>query len=231
MLNARRKTQNALWTLFLAIGYGLPAVGLAQNVAEIGKQVQDNLAKSPWEANVTGKIQLPDGSAQDADFRVQVIPGKTAADTLLRIDFKKPSSLEGNFVVVTDKEVWNYLFLTNQVVIQPRAKANVQGLGVNLTSLSDFNQLTDRLTLKLLGDATAPEGPAWRIQGTPKEASSGFASMEIVVLKSDPRPVSITLKDSGGKAVADLAIGGFKRSALTAQILKKYPGDAEVVKR
>lgn len=231
MSNIQRLTSNTLFILALAISYTLFTIGLAQTVTDIGKQVQDNLSKSPWEANITGKIQLPDGSSQDADFRVQVIPGKAAADTLLRIDFKKPSSLEGNFAVVSDKEVWNYLFLTNQVVIQPRAKANVQGLGVNLTGLSDFNQLTEKVNLKLLGDAQSPDGPAWRIQGTPKEASQGFASMEIVVLKSDPRPVSITLKDASGKAVADLAVSNFKRSALTPQALKKSPADAEVVKK
>jgi outer membrane lipoprotein-sorting protein len=231
MSNIQRLTSNAFLVFALAIGYGLSALGLAQNVADIGKQVQDNLSKSPWEANVTGKIQLPDGSAQDADFHLQVIPSPTPAGALVRIDFKKPSSLEGNFVVISDKEVWNYLFLTNQVVIQPRAKAKVEGLGVNLTGLSDFNQLTEKVNLKLLGDAQTSEGAAWRISGAPKDASSGFASMEILVLKSDPRPVAISLKDSAGKTVADLAISGFKRAALTAAALKKYPGDAEVVKK
>lgn len=216
------------WVVLFAIGYLLSAISLAQTVADISKQVQANLEKSPWEATIVGKIQLPDGSSQDAEFKLQVIPGK---DQISRVDFKKPGSLEGNFVVISDKEVWNYLFLTNQVIIQSRAKAKVEGLGVNLTSLGDFGDLTDKVVTKLAGEEKTADGPAWKITGTPKDTSQGYANMEILILKSDPRPVSITLKDSAGKVVADLDIKDFKRSNLTAKILKKYPADAEVVKK
>ncbi len=201
---------------------------LAQSIAEITRQVQANMDRAPWEATVTGKVQLPDGSTQEAEFRLQVIPGK---EQLARVEFKKPAALEGNFVVISDKEVWNYLFLTNQVIIQPRAKARVEGLGVNLTDLGDFEELTQRVTLRLLGEQNTPAGAAWRIAGTPKEASLGFASMEILVLKSDPRPLSITLRDSSNKVLADLSLGNFRRTSLTPQALRKRPADAEVLRR
>lgn len=200
----------------------------AQTIADITRQVQTNMDRSPWEATITGKIQLPDGSSQDAEFRLQVIPGR---DQLARVEFKKPAALEGNFVVISDKEVWNYLFLTNQVIIQPRAKARVEGLGVNLTDLGDFNQLAERVALRLLGEQNTPAGAVWRITGTPKDASLGFANMEILVLKSDPRPISITLRDSSNKVVADLSFNNFRRANLTPQVLRKRPADAEVLRR
>ncbi|MFX4880107.1 hypothetical protein ABTC00_19535, partial [Acinetobacter baumannii] len=75
---------------------------MAQSIAEITRQVQANMERSPWEATVTGKVQLPDGSTQEADFRLQVIPGK---EQLARVEFRKPAALEGNFVVISDKEV------------------------------------------------------------------------------------------------------------------------------
>lgn len=212
-----------LGVLFLALSW----VG-AQSPAEITKQVQANLEKSPWEATVSGKAQLPDGSSQDVEFRLQVLPGK---EQVARVEFKKPGSLEGNFVVISEKEVWNYLFLTNQLIIQPRAKANVQGLGVNLTSLGDFDQLNEQVSLKLLGEERTAEGAAWKLSGTPKDKTQGYSSMEILVLKADPRPLALTLKDAGGKTVADLAFKGFKRVNLTAKQLKKYPADAEVVRK
>ncbi|MGK0619445.1 outer membrane lipoprotein carrier protein LolA [Meiothermus cerbereus] len=203
-------------------------LAMAQSVAEITRQVQANLERAPWEAIVTGKVQLPDGSNQDAEFRLQVIPGK---EQLARVEFKKPAALEGNFVVISDKEVWNYLFLTNQLIIQPRAKARIEGLGFNLTDLGDFQELTERLTLRLLGEQNTPAGAAWRIQGTPKEASLGFASMEILVLKSDPRPLTITLRDSNNKVLAELSLNNFRRTSLTPQALRKRPADAEVLRR
>ncbi|MCS7069248.1 MAG: outer membrane lipoprotein carrier protein LolA [Meiothermus sp.] len=211
--------------LAIAVLLGLAA---AQTIAEITRQVQTNLDRSPWEATLTGRVQLPDGSTQEAEFRLQVIPGK---EQLARVEFKKPAALEGNFVVISDKEVWNYLFLTNQLIIQPRAKARVEGLGINLTDLGDFDQLAERVSLRLLGEQTTPAGAAWRIGGTPKDASLGFASMEILVLKADPRPVSITLRDSSNKVVADLNFGNFRRANLTPQTLRKRPADAEVLRR
>jgi outer membrane lipoprotein-sorting protein len=205
----------------LAIAFLSLGLATAQSIAEITRQVQANMERSPWEATVTGKVQLPDGSTQEAEFRLQVIPGK---EQLARVEFKKPAALEGNFVVISDKEVWNYLFLTNQLIIQPRAKARIEGLGFNLTDLGDFQELTERLTLRLLGEQNTPAGAAWRIQGTPKDASLGFASMEVLVLKSDPRPLSITLRDSS-------SFNNFRRANLTAQALRKRPADAEVLRR
>ncbi|WP_027878512.1 outer membrane lipoprotein carrier protein LolA [Meiothermus cerbereus] len=212
----------------LAIAVLCLGLAMAQSVAEIARQVQTNMDRSPWEATITGKIQLPDGSSQEAEFKLQVIPGK---EQLARVEFKKPAALEGNFVVISDKEVWNYLFLTNQLIIQPRAKARIEGLGFNLTDLGDFQELTERLTLRLLGEQNTPAGAAWRIQGTPKDASLGFASMEILVLKSDPRPLAITLRDSSNKLLADLSFNNFRRANLTAQALRKRPADAEVLRR
>jgi len=212
----------------LAIAVLSLGLAAAQSIAEITRQVQANLDRSPWEATITGKIQLPDGSSQDAEFRLQVIPGR---EQLARVEFKKPAALEGNFVVISDKEVWNYLFLTNQVIIQPRAKARVEGLGVNLTDLGDFDQLAERVTLRLLGEQNTPSGAVWRIAGTPKDPSLGFASMEILVLKSDPRPIALTLRDSQNRVLADLSFQNFRRANLTPQVLRKRPADAEVLRR
>ncbi|PZA07126.1 outer membrane lipoprotein carrier protein LolA [Meiothermus sp. PNK-Is4] len=227
MPNAKCQTLNP--RRFLAVAAMIWAsLVFAQSAADIVKQVQANLEKSPWEAILTGKVQTPDGSTQDAELRLQVVPG---ANRVARVEFNKPASLEGNFVVIDDKEVWNYLFLTNQVIIQPRAKAKVEGLGVNLSSLGDLEELTGRLNLRPPVEVNTPDGPAWRIAGTPKDNSLGFAQIELVVLKSDPRPLSIRLLDSSNKVLAELNLRSFKRTNLTASALRKRPADAEVVRR
>ena len=225
--NAERRTNAGR---FLAISYLLLAIGLvsAQSAADITKQVQANLEKSPWEANIVGKLQLPDGSSQEADFQIKVLPGK---DQLARVEFKKPASLEGNFVLISDKEVWNYLFLTNQLIITPRAKAKVEGLGVNLTALGDFEELTKKMDVKVLGEEKTDEGPAWKLVGSAKDTSVGFDKMEMLVLKADPRPLQVRVKDKDGRLLAELNFKSFKRANLTAKMLKKYPADAEVVRK
>ncbi|MFX8801619.1 hypothetical protein ABTM62_20250, partial [Acinetobacter baumannii] len=77
-------------------------IGLAQSADEIIKQVSANLNKSPWEATLAGTIQNDAGAVQEAEIRVQVLPG---TDRLTRLEFKKPSALEGNWVLISDKEV------------------------------------------------------------------------------------------------------------------------------
>jgi outer membrane lipoprotein-sorting protein len=203
-------------------------LGVAQTIPEITRQVQANLDRSPWEATISGRIQLPDGSSQEAEFRLQVIPGR---EQLARVEFKRPAALKGNFMVVSDREVWNYLFLTNQLIIQPRARARVEGLGINLADLGDFNQLSERVALRLAGEQNSPAGAVWRITGTPRDATLGFASMELLVLKSDPRPLSITLRDSSNNVVSELRMGDFRRANLTPQMLRRRPADAEILRR
>lgn len=204
------------------------AIAMAQSVSDITAQVKANLEKSPWEANIVGKIQLPDGSTQDADFRVQVIPGKNETT---RVDFNKPNALEGNFVVISKTEVWNYLFLTNQVIKQSRAKAKIDGLGVDLSGLGDIDQLTEKFTTKLSGTVTTPEGAAYKLVSTTKDKSMGYTTMEMLILKTDPRPYNIKLKDEKGAVVGDLTIKNFKRSKATTKTLKKVPADAEIIKK
>lgn len=58
-------------------------------------------------------------------------------------------------------------------------------------------------------------------------AGQGFS----LILKSDPRPVNLTVKDAGDKPLANLTFKDFKRSDLNAKALKKYPADASVVRK
>jgi len=211
---------------FLALG--LLSTVLGQSVESILNAVQENLEKSPWEARLVGRIQAQDGSLQPVEVLLRAV---LAGERVLRLEFKKPPSLEGNFVVVTEKEVWNYLYLTNQLVIQPRAKARIEGLNANLTFLGDFRELAAKVQLRLDGEGTSEEGPVWRLAGRPREGGLGFTQAEILVLKADPRPVALTLRDTAGNPVAELRLLDFRRSRLSPAQLKRYPQDAQVVRR
>ncbi len=213
--------------LFLAFMLFFGALAVAETAQNIIDQVQVNLQKAPWEATVVGRVEMPGGSQQTAEFMLFVRPGGRQIE---RIEFKRPASLEGNFVVITDREVWNYLYLTNQLVIQPRAGAKVSGLGVNLTQLGDFSALTDKMVLKLAGTGKTPEGPAWLIQGTAKDPGNlGFKRIEIVILQKGPRPLTIRVLSTSGKSLASLNWRAFKRVSLSAQDLEAYPLDAQVI--
>ncbi|WP_185747666.1 outer membrane lipoprotein carrier protein LolA [Thermus amyloliquefaciens] len=205
--------------LFLALG-----LALAQSVVEILDRVEKNL-QEPWQAVVQGQIQGP-GGQEELRARVLAIP----KEDLFRIEFQRPGSLEGNFTVITEKEVWNYLYLTNQLVVSSKEKAQVQGLGFSPQGLGDLKGLSQRVSLRLVGEERLPEGVAWKLVGQAKEGQ-GFASLELYILKADPRPVRFVFRDEAGRVLADLRVVEFKRASLRPQDLKRYPKDAQVVRR
>jgi outer membrane lipoprotein-sorting protein len=197
------------------------------SASDILRQTQTNLAMSPWQATVAGK--LTSGSAtQQAEVKLQVISG---TDGIVRLEFNKPAALSGNFNVLTSKETWSYLFVSNQLIQEPNNTAKLNTLAQTISGLGDLNSLSDDLNFKVLGDAVTPDGPAWRLSGTPRKAGPAFASAEMLILKSDLRPLSISLKDGGGKVIGTLEIRNFKRVAITARDLMCYPGDAAVVRK
>ncbi|WP_206202029.1 outer membrane lipoprotein carrier protein LolA [Thermus caldilimi] len=205
--------------LLLALG-----LALAQSVSEILDRVERNL-QDPWQAVVQGQIQGP-GGLEELKARVLAIP----KENLFRIEFQKPGSLEGNFTVITEKEVWNYLYLTNQLIVSPKEKAQVQGLGFSPQGLGDLKELSERVSLRLVGEERLPEGVAWKLVGRAQEGQ-GFATLELYILKADPRPVRFVFRDEAGKVMADLRVVEFKKASLRPQDLKRYPKDAQVVRR
>ncbi|MEN2981288.1 MAG: outer membrane lipoprotein carrier protein LolA [Thermus sp.] len=207
--------------LVLVLCLGL---ALAQSVAEILERVEKNL-QDPWQAVVQGQVQGPSG-LEEFRARLLAIP----KENLFRLEFLKPGSLEGNFTVITEKEVWNYLYLTNQLVVSPKEKAQVQGLGFSPQGLGDLKALSERVSLRLGGEERLAEGVAWRLLGQAKEGQ-GFAQMELYILKADPRPVRFLFRDEAGKVLADFRVVEFKKTPLRAQDLKRYPKDAQVVRR
>lgn len=202
----------------------LSALAWAQNPEAILEAVTKNLS-TPWQAEVQGQIQGPSGE-ETLRARVYAVP----QEGVYRIEFLKPGSLEGNFTVVTEKEVWNYLYLTNQLIVSPKEKAQVQGLGFSPQGLGDLKGLSERVSLRLVGEERLPEGVAWKLVGRAQEGQ-GFATLELYILKNDPRPVRFVFRDEAGKVMADLRVVEFKKASLRPQDLKRYPKDAQVVRR
>ncbi len=91
--------------------------------------------------------------------------------------------------------------------------------------------MDDQFNLKLEGEEKTADGTAWKLSGTPKKSGQRFASVEVLILKRDPRPLSLMLKDADAKVIGTLNIRNFKRAKLTAKELMKYPSDAAVVRK
>lgn len=214
--------------LVLLLSVTAPGALGAATPADVIREIQANLDRAPWEAVMAGRVRTPDGAMEDTEFLLRVVP---RPERVARMEFRKPESLEGDFIVMTPTEIWNYSYNTNQLVITPLARAQGAGQRGNLLMLGDLERLLSKVTFQIVGDEQTPAGAAWRIRGRAKDSSVGFAEIELLVLKQGPTPVSVRLTDAAGKLQVDLGFRSFRRSTLTAEILKAYPPDALVIRR
>ena len=211
--------------LLLVLGFSLAA-----SAGEIVKALDAYLRAAPWEALIEGEIQTPTGDLTKTKMRVYVLPEEKIA----RIEFFAPDSVADNFVVITPEKVYNYLFLTNQLVVSPRNKAQIEGLGISLSKLGEFENLGAEagLTWKLLGEEETEKGPAYRLLGLPEDPElAGFGKVELWVLKDPPVPYRYRVFDLEDEVVVDLYWREFKRGKFTKKDLLAYPPDAEVIEK
>lgn len=213
-----------LTTLFVAL---LPsAAAQAMTPAAVLKLTEDNLTKAPWQGHLVGSATLQ-GDTREVDITVRAIP---SAGGTVRFDIRKPVAFQDNFTVLDSKQVMDYYSISNQVVIQPRAKAKLNDIIDRVSHLVHLTALQDDFNLKTVTDTTTPSGAAWLITGAPKKANSGYTALEMLITKTNPHPLSLTFKD-GNKTIGTLEMKDFKRAPLTLKALMTYPSDAQVVKK
>ena len=205
-------------------------LALALSAEEVIEKLDAYLKAGPWEALVEGRVQTPTGEPTEIRMRVYVLPKEKIA----RVEFLAPDSVADNFVVITPEKVYNYLFLTNQVIVYPRGRARIEGLGISLSKLGEFEDLGAEagLTWKLLGEEKTEKGPAYKLLGLPEDPElAGFGKVELWVLKDPPVPYRYRVFDLEDEVVVDLYWKEFKRGKFTKKDLIAYPPDAEVIEK
>ncbi|HGY09235.1 MAG TPA: outer membrane lipoprotein carrier protein LolA [Oceanithermus profundus] len=214
-----------LWLLVLL---GLPAFALS--ATELFDQVAQVLEQAPWEARLQGRIVTPNGDAQEADLIVKSLPEKP----IVRIEFQQPDALADNYVVITPDKVYNYLFLTNQVVVYPREKARIEGLGFDLSRMGDLRKLGEEGEV-VWGEpekTTFEKRPAWHLVGrAPDPDASGFARVEVWIDREKKRPLRTVFYDAEGKPLSELTWTAFKTAGFSKDDLVTFPPDAEWIEK
>jgi len=215
------------WYLLLLL-VGLPV--LALSTQELFDRLSVELEEGPWQARLVGKIAGPGGEAQEADLIIKTLP----AQNIVRIEFQKPDALADNYVVITPEKVYNYLFLTNQVVVYPRAKARIEGLGFDLSRMGDLRQLDEEneINWQKPKTATVKGRPAWYVAGRASEPdAAGFARVEIWISKQPLRLLRTAFYATSGETLSDLEWVSFSRREFTKEDLLDFPPDAEWIEK
>jgi len=212
--------------VLLAAALGL---ALALSAEEVIGKLDAYLKAGPWEALVEGRVQTPTGEPTEIRMRVYVLPKEKIA----RVEFLAPDSVADNFVVITPEKVYNYLFLTNQVIVYPRGRARIEGLGVSLSRLGELEDLGgEGIAWELVGEEQTEAGPAYHLVGRPQDpGEAGFTRVELWVLKDPPRPLAYRVLGLEGEVLADLTWHDLRRARLDVERLLEYPPDAEVIEK
>lgn len=214
--------------LLLVLLFAVPA--LAVSADELFDQVTQTLDQGPWEARLQGRILTPNGDAQKADLIVKSLP----SEEIVRIEFQLPDALADNYVVITPEKVYNYLFLTNQVVVYPRAHARIEGLGFDLSRMGDLRKLggEGEVTWAAPEAVTFQKRQAWHIVGTASDPdTAGFARVEVWIDREEKRPLRAAFFDPEGKILSDLVWASFKRARFSRNDLVSFPPDAEWIEK
>lgn len=188
-------------------------------------------AQAGWRdvrAEVVGTFTGADGSNTVLEVEIQAIP----AQRLSKILFVRPDSLADNFTVIDRDTVYNYLALTNQVVIQNLAQA-AGGQGGQAFDLSNLAALIpeDRFERRVAGAETTPAGRAFRLEARAlNPAADGFGRIVVWILDRTWRPHRLQVQDDRGGITLDLTVRSWRTGVgLEARRLRAFPVDAEIV--
>jgi len=212
----------------LLLMFALPALALSAD--ELFDRVAQVLDQGAWEARLQGRIVTPNGDAQEADLIVKTLP----AEQIVRIEFQKPDALADNYVVITPEKVYNYLFLTNQVVVYPRAKARIEGLGFDLSRMGDLRKLGEQgeVVWGAPESVTFQKRKAWHLVGRSSDPDgAGFARVEVWIDREEERPLRIAFSGAEGQVFSDLVWTTFQRARFAKGELVIFPPDAEWIEK
>jgi len=213
-----------------ALLIGLASAGLAQSANELLRASAELLNARPWKVELVGQVAGPGGEPQPADLKVQAVPEAR----MVRIDFVKPDALADNYLVITPEKVYNYLFLTNQVVVYPRDRARVEGLGFDLSRLGDLQDLEDRHDLTWDAPiAVEFDGrAAWKLTGRPADPeTSGFARAVLWLDRESRLPLRSAFYGPEDRVLSDLEWRDFAFTELDPEALVRFPPDAEWIEK
>lgn len=200
----------------------LPASAAPMSVEAIVTKL--NATQSAHEdvvVQLTGEL-MQGAKRLKGELEIRAIP----AQGLRRIEFKAPSQMAGNLIIIEKEQAWRYLALTNQVIASSVQDAT-KGAPIDFSKMSSLmGGKPSAQGFKLVGTEQGPDGTLHVL-----EATEGNR-LKVWVQESGWRLNRIQVLNGFGQAIADWRVKSFQvDQGLQAAALKSFPKDAEVIKR
>lgn len=222
--------------LCCTISLALLSFGLAQDLT-----ADEVLAKLTASAEnlqdasllVSGRITDPTGSEMALELRAYLIPPLE----LVRLEFFQPGALADNFIVLDGEVIYNYLFVTNQVMIHNAGDPDALGAlfpdanAVGPLPLSfDLSRLFDGWEASLSGYGPSPEGEVYLLRFSNSDPLAEISHVNAAVVAERWIPYRLEFVASDGQVVAELFFTDVLRDqGLNPDDLRYLPPDAEII--
>ena len=178
---------------------------------------------------ITGSLIEPDGSEIALEVQLQVIPG----DKLARADFFQPDALADNFVIFDNENIYNYVFLTNQISVFKADDPNALGglfPDTNIQQSLEFNLDLEQL---FEGWSVSKEGyneGRYELKFTNSDVLGTVNYVLASVVADSWQPYRLRFFGIEDELIADLTLEDFERDTnLDPEDIRYYPDDAEVI--
>lgn len=225
-------TIGRILTISAALLAGAVASAQEPTADQIISGMQETLdATSDASFLVTGQMLGSDGTVYQLELEVEAMP----QEGLLRLFIIQPDALADNFIIVTPEELYNYNYLTNQIVVydadDPQAYGPLAGDSEGSFELTlDLASLFAGWQTEVVGTVDTDNGPATELELTNLDPGANIASATVVALQDGWFPQRIDLRTSGGEPMLSIELDQVVfDSGLSADDLLWYPPDAEVI--
>ena len=181
---------------------------------------------------VTGELLGGDGTVYQLEIEVEAMP----AEQLIRLFILQPDALADNIIIVTQEALYNYNYLTNQIVVydadDPQAYGPLGGGGDggSFELTLDLAQLFSGWDSRVAGNADTPAGQALRLELSNRDPEANIAAASVLATQDNWFPQEITLFTRSGATMLRIELQDVDlEPGLSADDLLWYPPDAELI--
>lgn len=182
---------------------------------------------------VTGELNGLDATPTPLELNVSVVPGVKAA----KAEFVQPPELADNFIVLNGEDVYNYVYLTNQVTVfsadDPEALGGLFPEG-NADQGFDFTfnpeQLFRGWRASVEGYRETAEGGVYDLRFTNEEPGASVSYADASIVENLWYPSSIIFYGVQDETLLALNIEDFERDqGLDPEDVTYIPDNAELI--
>ncbi|MFA7459531.1 MAG: hypothetical protein WCY60_00825 [Trueperaceae bacterium] len=180
-----------------------------------------------------GKLVNADGTTITLEIDVLAVPGQSLASAYII----QPDALADNIIIMDGPAVYNYTFMTNQVMVfdadDPDALGGLLPAGEDGASANfsfDLGAIFAGFEASIVERFDGPHGETYRLRFANKDPAAAILDVIALVPSSDWLPRTLIFMQADGHVLAELHAERLEiDTGLDPEYVRELPSDAEVI--